>query len=529
MPSVIDELVTILGIEVDGGVGKTLQTFNAGLDSVTRFAGWAGAALIATAGSIAYFTERTAESTAELDKFHQLTGISTDNVQGLMHAVEQVGGEADNLKSDLMGLTKSMSSPVPGEFNHTLFMMGVNVRKSNGEIKKADEILLDVADKMKGMSSIEQLQWGSKIGLSDDTILLLQEGREAIEGLQQQAADIPTIVNKENIRNAREFITQMKMIRRVITYISQEATSAAGPALKSIVKDMTQWLKMNREFIQMGLRNFIEGIVSGFKRFGYWIKSIKEAFDNFLPGVGKFIEGFTDMQVISSVVFAILSSLAIVIGIAAAKFIIIGAAITAVALAFEDFIVYLQGGESVFGSLIEWTEKLYEKFSNRFPALSGFLGDLAEVLKGSVLIAVDAVKNSFDLLWEGLKMIGGGLVWLLDKINSGLGKMGYGTKSISDQIQDNMKNMRESSDSFLKGFVKDAQNFNLNASAQINAPKVKAGINRGSQKTIHQKTEVKNDFHITGSNAQEIADAASEKMEMTMHKIFPGGLAPVVD
>ena len=49
MPTVIDELVTILGVEPKGGTKVVLDTFNAGLDRVTRFAGWAGAALTATA------------------------------------------------------------------------------------------------------------------------------------------------------------------------------------------------------------------------------------------------------------------------------------------------------------------------------------------------------------------------------------------------------------------------------------------------------------------------------------------------
>lgn len=523
MPTVIDELVTILGLDIASGVAAKVQKFNAGLDGVTRFAGWAGAALTAAAGSIAYFVERASQAAAEIDKFRQLTGISTTVLQGFQFAVEQVGGSADVLTGDLMSLTKGMSSPIPGEFNHALFMLGINLRKAGGEAKTADEVLLDIADRLKGMSTIQQIQWASRIGLSNDTILLLQEGRGEIERLIQQAKDIPTIVGPQQLKDAREFVIQLQMVRRIFTYLGQEVSSAAGPAMRAIVGNFSDWLKLNNEFIQSGLRNFIDGVVEGFSRFGHIISTVRNEVEHYLPQAGKFIEVLTGTQTISAVVFATLSALVGVLVLMGIKFAAVAASILAAALVFEDFLTYLRGGNSAIGELIKWVDKMYDQFSKKFPAITDVLKSFAAVIKGVVVISIDAVTKSVKLLWEGLKMMGGALSWILDKVEGGLSFLGFGSGSnMSPLTQDVMNEIASKVSAFGTGLVQDAQRFNT---TQAPLP-VQSGRGPGLS-DWQQKVEVNQVFNIQGDNAVGVASETSRKMETALHQLFPGGLAPV--
>ena len=497
MPTVIDELVTILGLETSPGVKATLDAFNSGLDRVTRFAGWAGAALTAASASLAYFVERTTQAAGELERFRLLTGISTNTLQGWMYAAERAGGSADALQQDLMGLTKSMSSPIPGEFNHALFMLGVNLRKSNGELKSADEILLDVADKFQGMSKVRQIQWASRIGISDDTLLLLQQGRRAIDEYMQQAKDIPTIVDEKNLRMAREFTIQITLLRRVATYLFQTAASAAGPILSRIVKDVQALLSANKEFIQMGLRNFIEGVILGFRRIWEMIVALKDAVYSFLPGLRGFAEALLSVETISQAVYVILFTLAVILTMLAGEWVAIAAGIALAIAAIEDVIIYFQGGESAIGKLIEKIQSLYSQFAEKFPNLAKLAGRFWDALKliggwtGKEIIKV------LNIIWELFKqvlMVAEKLAgWILTIADKGAGIF----LKFDDFVTDKMNSL-----------------FGLVPATPAAAP----ATNTNNQQHVNIVQ------HITGNNAPAVADEVALKTNNALRDMYPGSM-----
>ena len=502
MPTVIDELVTILGLESAPGVKATLDKFNAGLDKVTRFAGWAGAALTAASASMAYFVERTTQAAGELEKFRLLTGISTNTLQGWMYAAERAGGSADSLQQDLMGLTKSMSSPIPGEFNHALFMLGVNLRKSNGELKSADEILLNVADKFQGMSKVRQIQWASRIGISDDTLLLLQQGRGAIDAYMQQAKDIPTIVNEKNLRMAREFTIQMTLLRRIVTYLSQTAASAAGPILSRIVKDVQDLLAANKEFIQMGLRNFIEGVILGFRRIWEMITSLKESVYSFLPGLKGLADALFSVETISQAVYVILFTLAVILTMLVGEWVAIAAAIALGIAALEDVIIYFQGGESAIGKLIEKVKELSAQFSEKFPNISWLAGKVWDILKKLGSWTASALVNTLKTIWDIIKNIASVLEKIIGSTFSGIDK--------------------------LINFLRD---FNIGKLDKIDAfvleklfgfAPATATSNAAGNTTNQQNVQITQ--HINGNNAPAVADEVALKTNNALRDMYPGSM-----
>ena len=496
MPTVVEELVTILGIDIKGGTKTVLDKFNLGLDRVTQFATWAGAALTATSVSIAYLVERTTQAAGELEKFTLLTGIGTDTLQGWMYAAERAGGSADSLQNDLMSLTKTMSSPIPGEFNHALFMLGINLHKSNGELKSADEVLLNVADKFQNMSKVRQIQWASRIGISDDTLLLLQQGRSAIDEYIQQARSIPTIVDEKNLKMAREFTIQMKTLHRVSTYLLQMATSAAGPILKEIVKDVQTLLSANKEFIQMGLRNFIEGIIIGFRRIWEMIIFLRDGFYSMLPSWKGFTETLLSIETISQVVYTILLSLGAVLAYLAAGWIATAAGIALAITAIEDIIVYFQGGESAIGSLIEKIKELYKEFSEKFPNLTALAKRFWDSLVLIGKIAWGDLVTVLNTLWETLK----GIAFVAEKA------LGFIL-----QIAEKGASAFLKMDDFLAGGWTDLFK---NAFTRPNQNPINSTNQQGPTVHITQ--------HISGVNAPAVAEEVSARTNNALRDVYPG-------
>lgn len=502
MPSVIDELVTILGFEVDGRAAATIHKFNSSIDAITRYAGWASAALLTASSAVAYFAERSADAAADIDKFSQLTGIATSTVQEWGFAAEQAGGSAASMQADLDRLTRTMSSPIPGEFNSALFMLGVSTVKVTGELKSADEVLLDISDKMQGMSAQRQLQWGSKIGLSDDTIRVVQMTREEIELLRQQAKDIPTVVDEESLKNAREFVTQLSLIRRVFTYIGQTVSSSAGPAVKEIVSDMIQWIKQNREFIQMSLQNLVEGIIDGFKRFAQALDKLKNTMYDFMPGLEDFVDTMNDSGIVSGVVFSALMALAVVLAVLGAKFLVVTLLMTAASLVVEDFLTYLEGGESVFGNFVEWLDGLGQAFATEFPAITEVLNLFLGLLKDIGAFVGTSLLNTFAGLGNIISNVFKGIVHDLSVvfgwIDTGLQKLGFG----ADRAEETQAGKR------------------FKIQRAVHSPPGQTGAQSGGN-TINITN------NISGENAPAIASETTRKMNFSLQQTYPGGLAPV--
>lgn len=541
MATVIDELVQILGFEMAPNAGAIVDKFEKGLDKVTKVAGWASAALMATAGAVGAFVEKNARAAAHLEKFHKLTGMSTTTLQSWSYAVEKAGGNASDMEADLMGLTKSMSSPIPGEFNQALFMIGVNVRKANGELKGADDVLVEVSKKMQGMSKQEQIQWASKIGISDSTLLLLQKGPEAIAKYQKEAAAIPTIVSAELIKNAKEFVIQLTFLKRLMTYLGQTIAGTVAPMFKVIVKSFGDWLQLNKEWIQLKIKSVIDGIVDGFRHFYDVIGRVKKYFEDLTPAIMGAVDSLTSSNVISGMVYTVLIGIAAVLGVLIVKWILIGAAIMAVVAVIEDLFTFLEGGGSVFGDMVKWVTDLYSAFAEKFPAIA----ELIEMVGGFI---VKMEKEWFKglitgakLVWEGLKMLAdifatltiSGLEFIdkvlkkldLTKAGGWLGKMfGFG-----EDFAEGVNKIGSDALGTAKDFNRQATGPSVLASAhEFNrqATNPQASINTPQSANLGAGNSIKIEQHITGENAVGIASESGRKVSEALNTVAPGGFAP---
>ncbi len=426
MPQVIDELVTILGFDMDSRAGTVLGKFNKGIDSIAQNAKQASMAVVAASAAVSYFVVQLNKASGEVEKLGRVTGISTDTIQEMSFAMEQVGGNVASMKSDLVSLLLSMNSPIPGEFNEGLFLLGISTKKANGELKNVDDVLLDIADKMQGMSKQKQMQWGNKIGISKDTIMLLQEGRDEIERLRKQAEQIPVIIDPENLKNAREFNRQISLIGRVFSFLGQTVASAAGPAIKDIVAGLMEWLKVNKELIQSGLKAFINGVVDGFMKFTKVVRSVIAFVSDLIPGLGDLTKAITATEAVSILVFSALAALAIPLVVLISQFLLVGAVVAAAGLIINDFVVYLEGGESVIGELIQKVTELWEVFGEKFPAMADFLGEFFVVLKTFASFLKDSFFVVMDKFIEYLELAGKGWSLIAGATEKGLGILGFG-------------------------------------------------------------------------------------------------------
>src|SRR5215213_6044201 len=161
--SIVDELVTLLGLKVDPKATGQAADFNKVLNGIKDGAVAMGAALITAATTFKAYAITQAYAIDEAGKFADSVRISYERLQELEYATKRSGGNVQDLRSDMATLNKTMATMMPGQYNAGMMMMGISSRDAAGKIKTADEILLSVADKMQGMSKRRQIQLADKL------------------------------------------------------------------------------------------------------------------------------------------------------------------------------------------------------------------------------------------------------------------------------------------------------------------------------------------------------------------------------
>jgi hypothetical protein len=387
--TVIDELVTVLSIETNSASKGALKSMSEGLGNMMATGLKLATALAGVATAAVFAAAKFNKSSAEVGKLSDLTGISTDTIQKWGYAIEQSGGNVESIQGDLASLTKSMSSPVYGEFNDTMLMLGISSHNASGGLKTADEILLEFSDKIKGMPKQTQLQWASKLGISNETLLLLQKGRGEIGKYFDLAKKDGAIIDEQSIANARQFNADMARLWRIFQSLGQEISAKLAPAFRTFVEIVAGFMERNREKIV----NFFDAMLKGFSSAIEWISGFVTSADSLLGG-------FFDRSIEeSSQLFDRYKS--------------IWNAILDVVTEVVSIIMELVGAnmEDIRNAYAVITEEIFGFLEGLHDAIAGiakFLKDHREDIVGFFQGVVDVIKVAVDYVWklyEGAKAL----------------------------------------------------------------------------------------------------------------------------
>ena len=228
-------------------------------------------------------------------------------------------------------------------------------------MKSADALLGDIADKLNGMNEQKALQWANRLGLSNDTLVLIKQGRLSLEQLRKEANALGAVIPEETLKRGAEFKKSLNALEFAFKGIGRTVALSVAPGLTNVVSSMKDWIIANSQIIKQGIEKTAKGLGDGLTgttdilvRF---IKNIK----GFLPDFGEFNDKMDLAKLISGTLRGALLGLLVIFTPMIAKLAIIGTAFTVAALAIEDFIIWCMNGESALGKLIDkwdnWTER----------------------------------------------------------------------------------------------------------------------------------------------------------------------------
>lgn len=380
--AVVDELVTVLSTVLGDGSEKAVDTYKKGLDGVVATVKEATKRFAMAATGLTAFVAGAVNSAASIQKVSETTGVSTDALQEWAYAAKSVGVSASAVESDLAKMQK--------------------------QAMWTGRSLESWADTFKGMSVPQANMWGDAIGISPDTVRLLREGREGIAALRKEAHSVGAVISPEDLKRAAQLKTSVMSLTTQLRAFGTTIAIGTLPMIDKLVTSFKEWLNVNKEWVASNITKFLENLGRVFNELWEDGKKLVDWFKETLGPIGDMGKKLWEATDWAKLLKGALVLLVAYFAPAIAAFGLAVGAVIALSAAFEDFIAFLEGKDSIIGRLVD-------SFQEKFP-------NLANLLKNVVVVAFKLVTQTAEIMWELLKDIAKGIGGVVETIITGVDK-----------------------------------------------------------------------------------------------------------
>lgn len=380
--AVVDELVTVLSTVLGDGSEKAVDTYKKGLDGVVATVKEATKRFAMAATGLTAFVAGAVNSAASIQKVSETTGVSTDALQEWAYAAKSVGVSASAVESDLAKMQK--------------------------QAMWTGRSLESWADTFKGMSVPQANMWGEAIGISPDTVRLLREGREGIAALRKEAHSVGAVISPEDLKRAAQLKTSVMSLTTQLRAFGTTIAIGTLPMIDKLVTSFKEWLNVNKEWVASNITKFLENLGRVFSELWEDGKKLVDWFKETLGPIGDFGKKLWEATDWAKLLKGALVLLVAYFAPAIAAFGLAVGAVIALSAAFEDFIAFLEGKDSIIGRLVD-------SFQEKFP-------NLANLLKNVVVVAFELVTKTAGIMWELLKNIAKDIGGVVETIITGVDK-----------------------------------------------------------------------------------------------------------
>lgn len=374
--AVVDELVTVLSTVLGDGSEKAVDTYKKGLDGVVATVKEATKRFAMAATGLTAFVAGAVNSAASIQKVSETTGVSTDALQEWAYAAKSVGVSASAVESDLAKMQK--------------------------QAMWTGRSLESWADTFKGMSIPQANMWGDAIGISPDTVRLLREGREGIAALRKEAHSVGAVISPEDLKRAAQLKTSVMSLTTQLRAFGTTIAIGTLPMIDKLVTSFKEWLNVNKEWVASNITKFLENLGRVFNELWEDGKKLVDWFKETLGPIGDMGKKLWEATDWAKLLKGALVLLVAYFAPAIAAFGLAVGAVIALSAAFEDFIAFLEGKDSIIGRLVD-------SFQEKFP-------NLANLLKNVVVVAFELVTKTAGVMWELLQKIASGIGGVVETI-----------------------------------------------------------------------------------------------------------------
>jgi phage-related protein len=361
-----ESLKSVDGATADVGAEfvRMLSTAGGALASVLSVAAITGAVLSAAdnADALGEFTDRLALNIEEVNAWGDAVQVNGGTAEGFR-------GSLENLIDGMVTFATKGTSRVAPFFKE----LGISMVDANGKARDVMEVLPELADSFEKLTKQESAGLGRKLGLDPGTIMLLQQGRREVDAQIARQKELGT-VTKEAAEIAGKFNDQYDDTAKVFRSLFTTVGTTILPLFTRIlsgVADIGGFFAKHSDFI-VGL----------------------------LIALGAAITVYALPPLVSMAVAAVT---------AFAPFLLMGALIAGVAVAFallyDDVKNFIDGNDSLIGQILtefpvigDIIQGVIENIKMLWGAVSWVFNTIVSVLQ----IAITVWGRLFSTIGEGI-------------------------------------------------------------------------------------------------------------------------------
>lgn len=368
--TVVEELVSVLGLEIGDSALSNLSKFRA---AVTQGLAGVGGIVAALGAAFAGTVVSVANLGIEIDTTSRKLGVSTAALQEYRYAADVTNVSFDSLTTAIKFLSKNAAEGGDASKRILEGFSGIAMRDAKGNLKTAEVLFEDLADKIAATKDpIKQVELAMHAlhGQSGTEVLpLLKLGKKGIQDLREEAEALGYVLDKKTIDSSKRFHVSLTRLKYALMGVRNEA----GAPFIDDFSDALDWMTERVRRARVWVQGFTKDIRDLGQRFGRMMEVGKKAFE----AIGKFVEDnrldkisdsirWLDLlkaALIGIAVIAAVSAAAFAASwiLAAAPFIIIA---TLIGLIVDDIAHFLSGGKSVLGMADEWSKAFDLEDSN---------------------------------------------------------------------------------------------------------------------------------------------------------------------
>lgn len=262
------------------GMKESAESVNAGTKEMEGAFEGLGAIIEASLAPLLLFTaaieglhvfheaiENTTELAVTLEVLHQKTGIATETLSAMKYAAELSHVSFDQLGIALQRLARNMEQAArggAGPATQAFKDLGIAVTDTNGKLRPMEDVLLQVADRFHGMDD-----GAKKTALAIDIfgrsganlIPMLNQGREGIQRLEEEARRLGVTLTEDNVEAINEYHHAVLQLKNAWGGLVISLTTLVMPVLDGFARFLTaviDILKALGNTIKM-VANFLTG------------------------------------------------------------------------------------------------------------------------------------------------------------------------------------------------------------------------------------------------------------------------------
>lgn len=377
MATVIDALVVSLGLDASGftkGQKDTSTALKKTSDEATRTGKEMeargkqaaqffsqiknqviGLFAVFTAGKgLSSFVSDIVAGDAATGRLAKNVGMSTQSLSAWQGVAERAGGSAAGISGSIQHISTEMQKlALTGTTDMIPFLTlaHVNLQKFLSTSTPMSEKLLELSDAFKGMSPQKAQAIGAGLGLDQGTINVLMQGRDAVQAL---------LVEQEKIG------------------VANEADAKSAQQLQSAWRALGQGSSDLGRKILTSLSPYIQILADALLKLSEWAATHRPMVEAMFIGLAVAATAF------SVAIFAPVAGMA---ALAAG----IGVAVAAIAVLYDDWKTWIDGGQSAFGGF-------WQFFADKWASISGVVTPVFASLKTVFMDWVGSVKDLLKLV-----------------------------------------------------------------------------------------------------------------------------------